>query len=133
MSVPAIAIACGDPNGIGPELAWKVAIEAIERADPVRPVLVGDARVLTHYRRLLAVEPQVAEAVEVVGTPGRLGQDFQPGQVRAAAGRATVAAIEAALALVQAGQARAILGIRRVAGRPDRHATRGGLPDARSR
>lgn len=109
MSVPAIAIACGDPNGIGPELAWKVAIEAIERADPVRPVLVGDARVLTHYRRLLAVEPQVAEAVEVVGTPGRLGHDFQPGQVRAAAGRATVAAIEAALALVQAGQARAIL------------------------
>lgn len=109
MPAPAIAIACGDPNGIGPELAWKVAIEAIQRADPVRPVLVGDARVLTHYRRLLAVAPQVVEAVEVVGTPGRLGHDFQPGRMCAAAGRVTVAAIEAALALVQAGQARAIL------------------------
>lgn len=109
MSAPAIAIACGDPNGIGPELAWKVAIEAVQRADAVRPVLVGDARVLAHYRRLLAVPPQVVEAVEVVGTPGSLGHDFRPGHLCAAAGRATVAAIEAALALVQAGQARAIL------------------------
>jgi 4-hydroxy-L-threonine phosphate dehydrogenase PdxA len=109
MSTPAIAIACGDPNGIGPELAWMVAIAAVQQADPVRPVLVGDTRVLMHYRRLLAVAPQVVEAVEVVGTPDRLGHDFQPGRLCAAAGRATVAAIETALDLVCAGQARAIL------------------------
>ena len=109
MPEAAIAIACGDPNGIGPELAWKVAVQAVERADPVRPILVGDARVLAHYRRLLAVTPAVASVVEVVGTPGRLGHDFRPGHLCAAAGRATVACVEAALALVQAGRARAIL------------------------
>ena len=109
MSAPAIAIACGDPNGIGPELAWKVALLALGRSDPVRPVLVGDGQALAHYRRLLAVPADAAEAVEVLATPGRMGADFQPGRECAAAGRATVAAIETALRLVQAGRACSIL------------------------
>ena len=105
----AIAIACGDPNGIGPELAWKVAVEAVRRSDPVRPLLVGDGQALAHYRRLLAVPTEVVQAIEVVATPGRVGLDFQPGRLCAAAGRATVAAVEVALRLVQDGRARAIL------------------------
>lgn len=109
MTTPAIAIACGDPNGIGPELGWKVALEAVRQSDPVRPVLVGDGQALASYRRLLGVPADVAEAVEVVATPGRMGPDFHPGRLCAAAGRATVAAVEVALRLVQAGRARAIL------------------------
>lgn len=118
MSAPAIAIACGDPNGIGPELAWKVALQAVKAvkavqavpgAHPARPVLVGDGQAIAHYRQLLQVPPELAAAVELVATPGRLGPEFEPGRLCAAAGRATVAAIETAVRLVQAGRAGAIL------------------------
>ena len=107
--VPCIAIACGDPNGIGPELAWKLAAEVISQPHAARPMLVGDAQALDPYRQRLAIAPQVAQSVEQVCTPGGMGADFRPGQLCAAAGRATVSAIETALDLVQAGRACAIL------------------------
>ena len=107
--VPCIAIACGDPTGIGPELAWKLAAEVISQPHAARPMLVGDAQALDHYRQRLAIAPQVAQSVEQVCTPGGMGADFRPGQLCAAAGRATVSAIETALELVQAGRAYAIL------------------------
>src|SRR6476620_12767963 len=50
MHLPRIAIATGDPAGIGPEIALKAALDARVR-DLCRPLLVGDpAAVETHAR-----------------------------------------------------------------------------------
>ena len=73
-----IAIAIGDPNGIGPEIAVKAA--ARPPAD-VEVVLVGDPFVIEHYVRRHSDEnrPRVAgvEAlVEVVGRDGLVVQRY---------------------------------------------------------
>jgi len=44
-----IAVALGDPNGIGPEIAVKAA--AHFAGGPLQPVLVGDAYVIQEYAR----------------------------------------------------------------------------------
>ena len=110
-----IALAIGDPNGIGPEIAVKAAL-ATWRA---RVALVGDADVIAHYARMLAphmatrefdpAAPARADAIDVVDVPALTRASFAPGKVHADAGVATVAYVKAALDLVRAGKARAIV------------------------
>jgi len=114
-----IALTIGDPNGIGPEIAVKAAALAARRPDGPVPVLVGDPEPIQHYA-----------ARHAEGLPLRTGpatwQDggglnlalveslppgtFCPGQVTAEAGAATVAYVREALAMLDAGQAAAIIG-----------------------
>ncbi|HLS84793.1 MAG TPA: 4-hydroxythreonine-4-phosphate dehydrogenase PdxA [Burkholderiales bacterium] len=92
-----IAIAIGDPNGIGPEIAVKAA--AHFAASPIEPILVGDEHVIRHYgapARIFPVSSLDAEA-------------FRPGAVDPRAGLATVAYVRAAVEMVQRGEARAIV------------------------
>ncbi len=92
-----IAIAVGDPNGIGPEIAVKAA-----RAAPagIEPVLVGDAHVLMHYGAGgLDVHPVDALPLEA----------FVPGTCDPRAGRATVEYIRESVKLVQSGEVAAIV------------------------
>ncbi len=113
-----IALTLGDPNGIGPEIAVKAAAE-FARHGGQRVVLVGDASIIDHYHaqhaRDLALVPFAAgarrdTAITFHDVPALSKANFRPGVVDAAAGRATVAYLEAALELARAGQVRAIVG-----------------------
>lgn len=93
-----IAIAIGDPNGIGPEIAVKAARKFAQ--GPVEPVLVGDEFVIREYGgEGLAVAP--VKALEAAA--------FSPGKIDARAGAATVAYIREAVRLVNAGEVSAIV------------------------
>lgn len=112
-----IALTIGDPNGIGPEIAVKAAA-ALATESP-RVVLVGDPFVVRAYatqvakghvvREFAASEPASPGAIEVVPVDVLPRNAFVPGRVDAAAGRATVAYVEAALAFARAGHAKAIV------------------------
>ena len=145
---PTVALTIGDPNGIGPEIAVKAAVALAGRMP--RIVLVGDAFVVRHYagreapgysvREMTSDAPPVAQAIDVLAVEALPREAFAPGQVEAAAGRATVAYVEAALAFVRAGSARAVVacphnetavnaaGIR-FAGYPGLIARLSGIPD----
>jgi 4-hydroxy-L-threonine phosphate dehydrogenase PdxA len=115
--IKAIALTIGDPNGIGPEIAVKAAAHLLGSAD-IRVILVGDEHVIRHYGE------RCAEGVkfhDYAATPPKdtilihpvdalPAACFRPGKIEAAAGRATVAYVEAAIGLIREGAADAIVG-----------------------
>ena len=113
-----IAIAIGDPNGIGPELAVKAALSFI--GSGLQTVIVGDPFVIEHYARRhadgIALRPLARAAAgadnEIVYCPveALAPNAFKPGQVDPAAGLATVAYVRQAVSLAQAGEVKAIVG-----------------------
>jgi len=98
-----IAIAIGDPNGIGPEIAVRAAA-----APPpgVSPILVGDEYILRGYAERFApgAELRIAplQALE--------RSAFKPGTLDPRAGAATVAYMREAVRLCLAGGADAVVG-----------------------
>ena len=114
---PTIALCIGDPNGVGPELSVKAA--CARAADGPRPVLVGDTHVIEHYIRQIAPEfslrafsaaaPARAQTIDIVAVDSLPRKNFTPGRIDPAAGRATVAYVQAALDLVGSGHVRAIV------------------------
>lgn len=92
-----IAIAVGDPNGIGPEIAVKAA-----KAAPagIEPVLVGDPHVLLHYG---------AGGLDVHPVDALPPEAFKPGTCDPRAGRATVEYVREAVKLAQSGEVAAIV------------------------
>lgn len=113
-----IAIAIGDPNGIGPEIAVKAA--AHFAGSTLEPVLVGDAFVIEEYVRRHAPQlrlhafdlAQPADGAGLLYAPVAALDPaaFRPGTVDAAAGRATVDYVRRAVALAESGAVRAIVG-----------------------
>ena len=95
-----IALAIGDPNGIGPEIAVKAALKV--RGKGIQPVLVGDAFVIREYAK--------DAALEVVDTQSLERPAFAPGTCDPRAGRATVEYVREAVKLCQAGRVDAIVG-----------------------
>src|ERR1019366_10123825 len=57
MNLPRIAIATGDPAGIGPEIALKAALDARVRA-LCRPLLVGDPAAMELHAKAAGLAPQ---------------------------------------------------------------------------
>jgi 4-hydroxythreonine-4-phosphate dehydrogenase len=112
-----IAISIGDPNGIGPEIALKGAVHALQSLE-VQPVVVGDRYIIEHYHKLLNVpqplvdfrEAQPGVHIAIHDVPALDESDFRPGEVSAAAGRATIAYVTQCVALAQAGEFAAIVG-----------------------
>lgn len=114
-----IALAIGDPNGIGPEIAVKAAAVLADGAGP-RVILVGDPHVIGCYCEREAQEFTLREFNDAQPAAGRIirmlpvealpAAHFRPGQVAAAAGKATVAYVDAALGLVRSGVADAVVG-----------------------
>jgi 4-hydroxythreonine-4-phosphate dehydrogenase len=113
---PIIAIATGDPAGIGPEISLKAALDSSVRA-ACRPILVGDAGLLLDHAaacgidvELQAVE-RVADAVwldqwiNVLECPQADADAIVLGEVSAAAGAASFAFATAA---AQAAMAREV-------------------------
>lgn len=112
-----IALAIGDPNGIGPEIAVKGALRfAQERGEP-RVVLLGDERVIRFYADLCGAGDRLTpfgakpatEGLSFLRVDALDAAAFRPGTPSAAGGRATIAYIEAALGLVDAGRATAVV------------------------
>jgi len=109
MSARPVALSCGEPAGIGPEIAVK-AWETLRAECPF--VWIGDPR------HLPAGTPvaEISDPAEALAACRRalpvLRLDFAapmvPGQADPANARGTIAAIETAVRLVQAGQASAI-------------------------
>lgn len=102
-SIKTIALTVGDPNGIGPEIAVKAAA-ALRDNKAIRVILVGDEFVIRHYGEH-CIDGIGLHAVEALRAA-----HFQPGRIEAAAGRATVAYVEAAIGLVRQQKADAIVG-----------------------
>ncbi|WP_255945861.1 PdxA family dehydrogenase [Streptomyces odontomachi] len=105
----------GDPNGVGPELA----VRAVRELGTGAPVVVGDRHVVGHYAARSGLRVRegdgtaVAEAdvLDLLPVPEALPPAaFRPGEIRAEAGAATIAALRTAVAAVQAGRARAVVG-----------------------
>jgi 4-hydroxythreonine-4-phosphate dehydrogenase len=112
MALPRIAIATGDPAGIGPEIALKAALDARVRA-ACRPLLVGDPAAVELHARASGLDARlhvIAQAGDADWTHGAINlldasagtnTPVKFGAVDAAYGRASIAsagrAIKAAL------------------------------------
>jgi len=117
---PLLAVTMGDPAGVGPEVVLK-ALARAEVYEFCRPLVVGSVGAFVRTLGLLGLQAAV-NAVERpedgtyrVGTLDVLevceaeAAAVPLGQVSAAAGRAAMAAIHRAAALVQAGRADALV------------------------
>lgn len=122
MPLPRIAIALGDPAGIGPEIALKAALHPEVRELCV-PILVGDRGVLQLHAAacglappLIGVEPEQMRALEVPeGSVALLKRNqlghgqLKLGQIDAAHGRAILDSAAAAINCAVAGQVDAVV------------------------
>lgn len=120
MTKPRIAIATGDPAGIGPEISLKAALDPAVRA-LCRPVLIGDPAILATHAQACGM----ADVLDVIGcaddadmADGRAALlacrsadvgDIKMGGNSAAAGRASLAAARAAIQAALAGEVDAVV------------------------
>jgi 4-hydroxy-L-threonine phosphate dehydrogenase PdxA len=116
-SIKTIALTIGDPNGIGPEIAVKAAVQL--RGDTaLRVILVGDEHVIRHYGARCAdgatfhdfASSPPKDAILIHPVEALPWAHFRPGKIEAAAGRATVDYVERAISLVRDGVVDAIVG-----------------------
>ena len=120
MPLPRIAIATGDPAGIGPEIALKAALDARVTA-VARPLLVGDPAVVEMHAKAAGLSPRlklIAKAADADWQNGALnlldGRDgtnvpVEFGKVDAAYGRASLAAARRAIKTALAGEVEAVV------------------------
>jgi 4-hydroxythreonine-4-phosphate dehydrogenase len=118
--LPKIAIATGDPAGIGPEVSLKAALDAGVRA-LCRPIVVGDADMLRRHATAAGIaaplhvisDPREATftdgAVEVLAVPFDGSAELRLGVNDAAYGRATLASAARAIAAARAGEVDAVV------------------------
>jgi 1,2-dihydroxy-3,5-cyclohexadiene-1,4-dicarboxylate dehydrogenase len=102
-----IALAVGDPNGIGPEIALK-AIEALHGEDRLSVTLFGPPEVLVRTAQSIGLE-QVLYSVELRAAGELPKASAKPGQVNAKAGASAVAAATAAIKACQSGEFDAVV------------------------
>lgn len=102
-----LAVAVGDPNGIGPEIALRAAV-ALHRADGVRSLLVAEDFIIDRVAAQLGLDAAARAAFDVEHVGALAPADWQPGQVSAAAGAATVAYVRTCVALERAGRVTAV-------------------------
>ena len=98
MALPAVAIATGDPGGIGPEISIKAALDPGVRA-MCRPILVGDRRVLEAHARACRLS---LEGIELIERQQLEPRELRIGEIAAAHG---LAALDSACAAIQAALA----------------------------
>jgi 4-hydroxythreonine-4-phosphate dehydrogenase len=115
---PIIAIATGDPAGIGPEISMKTALDAGVRA-LCRPILVGDPGVTARHAQACGIGADI-EIVERIAdakfSKDRLTllactttESFAFSEPSAASGRASLASASAAIKAALAGEADAVV------------------------
>jgi 1,2-dihydroxy-3,5-cyclohexadiene-1,4-dicarboxylate dehydrogenase len=115
---PLIAIATGDPAGIGPEISLKAALDPAVRA-ACRPILVSDANILRRHAEACGIRADLYP-LATAGDADRAGQklpvidcphpdDIPLGQTSAAAGRASIAFCRAAVKAALSKQVAAVV------------------------
>lgn len=90
-----IALAVGDPNGIGPEISLK-SVAAYQDCDDVHITLFGPQSVLEKTAHRLGLSQLLADTA-VVPTKDLEASEFQPGRVDGAAGAAMIDAAHRAI------------------------------------
>ena len=112
-----IALAIGDPNGIGPEIAVKAARRLAEDSS-IEIVVVGDEHVVRFYAQRFASDLPIgiisdaaanARALKLLPVDSLPRDAFAPGQGSPASGKATVDYVSAGLDLVREGRAAALV------------------------
>ena len=120
MDLPRIAIATGDPAGIGPEIALKAALD--RRVTAIcRPLLVGDPATVELHAKAAGLKPRlniVGNASDAAWSNGALNlldasdgtnTPVSLGKVDAAYGRASLAAARRAIQCALAGEVEAVV------------------------
>jgi 4-hydroxythreonine-4-phosphate dehydrogenase len=120
MSLPKIAIATGDPAGIGPEIALKAALDARVKA-ACRPLLVGDPAVLELHARAARLSPRLHViarpadadwsdgAVNLLDAGDGANAPVKIGTVDAAYGHASLASARRAIQAALSGEVAAVV------------------------
>ena len=118
--LPRVAIALGDPAGIGPEIALKAALDERVRAIAL-PVLVGDFSALALHAKLCGIPAPIdtfASAAEVQWREGRVPliarshfatDKLELGQIRPQHGRAALDAAGCAIQAAMDGHVDAVV------------------------
>lgn len=102
---PRIAIAIGDPGGIGPEISIKAAHDPAVRS-VCEPVLIGDRGALEQHARLCGLS---IEGIRTVQASRLAPGELKIGEVRAAHGKAALDAAQAAVRGALAGEYEAVV------------------------
>jgi 4-hydroxy-L-threonine phosphate dehydrogenase PdxA len=102
---PRIAIATGDPGGIGPEISIKAALDPAVRA-LCDPVVIGDRGALLAHAKASRLS---LEKLEVVERKQLKRGELRIGEVNAAHGRAAVDSAQAAIRGALAGEYQAVV------------------------
>ena len=120
MVLPKIAIATGDPAGIGPEIALKAALDGRVRA-LCRPLLVGDPAAVDLHARAAGLNPRLNviarpadadwsdDAVNLLDPGDGTNAPLKIGTVDAAYGRASLNSARRAIQAALAGDADAVV------------------------
>jgi 4-hydroxy-L-threonine phosphate dehydrogenase PdxA len=103
--LPTVAIAIGDPSGIGPEISLKAALDPVARA-MCRPILVGDRGVLEIHARACGLSLAGIDLIERNQlAPGEL----KLGEIDAAFGRSTLDSAKTAVRAALSGKVQAVV------------------------
>ena len=120
MSLARIAIATGDPAGIGPEVALKAALDPAVRAI-CRPLLVGDRGALEAHAAACGLAPQIQSVPRAAGSSWEDGtinllerRQLAPGELHLGAiaaphGEAALDSAKAAIDAALAGEVDAVV------------------------
>ena len=103
--LPAVAIATGDPSGIGPEISLKAALDPAARA-MCRPVLVGDRGVLAAHAQACGLS---LDGVEVMERSQLAPGELRIGEIKPAHGRAALDSAKAAVRAALSGKVQAVV------------------------
>jgi 4-hydroxythreonine-4-phosphate dehydrogenase len=121
MSHPKIAIALGDPAGIGPEIALKAALDP-RVLEICAPILVGDAQALAHHARASQIDARIhsiqsanqpaitgPEDVTLVALDHFANEPLRVGKIAAAHGRSAIESARVAIEAAMAGHVHAVV------------------------
>ena len=103
--LPAVAIAIGDPSGIGPEISIKAALDPAARA-MCRPILVGDRGVLELHARACKLS---LGGIDLIERTQFTRGEVKLGEVDPACGRAALDSAKAAVRAALSGKVRAVV------------------------
>jgi 4-hydroxy-L-threonine phosphate dehydrogenase PdxA len=103
--LPSVAIAIGDPSGIGPEISLKAALDPAARA-MCRPILVGDRGVLEAHARACGLS---LDGVELMERSQLAPGELRIGEIKPAHGRAALDSAKAAVRAALAGKVQAVV------------------------
>jgi 4-hydroxy-L-threonine phosphate dehydrogenase PdxA len=105
VSAPRVAIATGDPGGIGPEISIKTAHDSAVRA-MCEPVLIGDRGALEEHARLCGLS---LDGLEIVARKQLKRAELEIGGIHPAHGRAALDSAKAAIEGALAGEYAAVV------------------------